>query len=183
MGFFPPSSSLLKIWERGYDSEEVGEPSFQPRRKLQRGSCFGLFAIMNKQPGSQRAGFGGRRHTFLRGDEHRSRVASRWTRLRNQASRPFTLKPACMCLLWYLNEASLSPVYPPRETRTNPPPPRLLREVRGQRRRPSSSPEAARELVGGQSARLPSKRFPTSPFRAHKHTTGSWPNNLISGSI
>lgn len=42
----------------GYDSEEVGEMSSQPWRKLWSDSdcCFSLFAIMDKQTGSQRVG-------------------------------------------------------------------------------------------------------------------------------
>lgn len=100
---------------------------------------------------------------------------------RRRARSPWSQHACVSSDIWMRHLLALfTPQGKPEPT---PPPPRLLREVRGQRRRPSSSPEAARELVGGQSARLPSKRFPTSPFRAHKHTTGSWPNNLISGSI
>lgn len=84
-GFIFTDESKLQQCEQedlgkgGYDSEEVGEMSFQPRRKLRSDSdcSFSLFAIMGKQTGSQRAGFGGRRCTFLRGGEHRSWVVSR----------------------------------------------------------------------------------------------------------
>lgn len=49
----------------GSDSEAVGETSFQPRRKLWSDSdCgFSLFAIMDKQTGSQRVG-------LVEGDTH-----------------------------------------------------------------------------------------------------------------
>lgn len=70
MVFF--SSSLIRencsgMRERsekgGCDSQEVGEMNFQARRKLWSDCSFSLFAIMEKQIGSQRAG-------LVEGDTH-----------------------------------------------------------------------------------------------------------------
>ncbi len=99
--------------------------SFQPRRKLLSDfDCgFSLFAIMNKQTGSQRVG-------LVEGDTHSCGAAntgagSCWGEGAggNQASCPIHRRPASMCLLWCLTGASCSHggyfVYPPRETQTS----------------------------------------------------------------
>lgn len=70
----PPDGSKVRsrrrtVWER----RSRGDQSSAPRKPR---SSSGLFAITDKQE-SWKQFFGGRRRTFLRGGEHRSRVASR----------------------------------------------------------------------------------------------------------
>lgn len=145
MVFF--SSLLIRTaaaWGAGFgkggcDSETVGEMSFQQWRKLLSDSdCgFSLFAIMDKQTGSQRVGFGGRRHAFLRGGEHRSRVVLRWGSWGKPGVAPVPPE-ACEHVSPLMSDWSVSILCLPSEGNPNQRSSFFFEEVRGQGQLPWS---------------------------------------------